>query len=868
MSVGLALLAGILAWLSLGTVGFASAAGDRLGLLPVSLSTFSIVGAATIVVGILLWAGASRAPLTFLVLTALPWLPLPLPAAFLMWSGPILIAVWLAVGLMLVRSIGRGRRFWRAEWTGRGAALRAGVIALLVFGLAAWRASPAMLEGDEPHYLVITQSLLLDRDLQIDNNHRRGDYRAYYGGELAPHYQRTGRGGAIYSIHAPGLAAIVLPAFALGGYRGVVAFLVLLAAAGSALAWWVSWRVTGREAAAWFGWAAVTFPVTTVFHTFSVYPDGLGGVLTLIGVWALLRGGDAAVPFFWHGVALAVLPWLHTRFAVLAGTLGALVMLRLSRATNAVPKAAAFLSAPAISAALWLGYFMALYGTPDPSIPYSPGQMGSLGWVPGGIAGLLFDQRFGLLPYAPVLAFAIAGFVPMLRTSATRRLALELLFVIVPYLLAVGQFAMWWGGNSAPARFFVPVLPLLCIPAAVLWARVETRPERLWPLAALCFTVFATLVVLYADRGRIAFNARDTPALWLEWLSKAVSLSQGAPSWARESVPAFARDVSVWLAALLAALLAVRYAFRKVSPRSHPVILAWALAIALMAAVTTVWSLRRAEGRHILAAQLQLLRAVAASPGGLLVDVERWRALSSASLVHRLHMEAGRPLPAGRVGRDSTLFQFPRIPAGHYRLTPPTDTRGWLMVGIGRDQFSLVTVPLPVPSRSIDLEFPVAVRAIVVRGDEDAGQTVDRIAIEPLAVAGEGGWPDDVARTAVKYRTAAVFFLDDRSFPEPEGFWIGGARSTLFVVRPDHRTPSVSLLLRNGPSANHAVLESGAGAFELEFAAGEERRLSVPVDPSRGASLVRVRVTAGFRPSVEDPSSRDTRFLGLHVRIE
>ena len=71
-------------------------------------------------------------------------------------------------------------------------------------------------------------------------------------------YSRRGRDGEIYSIHAPGLPALVAPAFALGGYRGVVLFLMLLAAAGSALAWQLAWLVTGRTDAAWFGWAAVT----------------------------------------------------------------------------------------------------------------------------------------------------------------------------------------------------------------------------------------------------------------------------------------------------------------------------------------------------------------------------------------------------------------------------------------------------------------------------------------------------------------------------------------------------------------------------------------------------------------------------------
>ena len=871
----LAPAAGFAAWLSLGSVSFASTGGDRLGLLPVSPMTFLVIFVAAAGVGLLLWVGAARSPLSLLLLTLLPWLPLGVPAAFLIWSGPIVLAVWLAVALVLVRSIQRpslGSLFARSWWSTERAPLRAGLVALLVFGAAAWRASPSLLEGDEPHYLVITQSLLLDGDLRIDNNHQRGDYRAYYGGELAPHYQRLGRGGTIYSIHAPGLPAIVLPAFALGGYRGVVVFLVFVAAAGSGLAWWVSWLATRRAGAAWFAWAAVTFSITTVMHSFSVYPDGFGGVLTLTGVWALLRANKddsgRTFPWFWHGVALAVLPWLHSRFAVLAGTLGAVILLRLPKLSHPASKAAAFLCAPALSAVLWLLYFMALYGTPDPSVAYAPGQMGSLAWVPSGIAGLFFDQRFGLLPYAPVLAFALAGFVPMIMTSATRRLALELLFVMVPYLLAVGQFAMWWGGNSAPARFFVAALPMLCVPSAIVWARVEARPERLVPLAALCLTALVTAIVVSTDRGRMAFNAREAPALWLEWLSKAANLPQGTPWWSREGLPVFVRDVCVWVGAVLGSLLAGRLVFRRVSARHQPVIVGWALAVGFMAAASIVWTLRGVDGRYVVPAQLQLLRSIAASPTALLIDLERMRGLAVESLIHRLRIQVTRPLPAGRGRRESTLFQLPRIPAGQYRLLPAPTARGWLMVGIGRDQFSLHTTELPLPGGSLDLEFPIGVRAIVVRGDEDAGQTVGQIVIEPLTIHRDDDWQGEIARTAVRYRSAAVFFLDDRSFPEPEGFWIGGARSTAFVVRPDERAPFVSLLLRNGPVSNHATLQAGTHSTDLEFGPGEERRIRLPVDPARAASFVRVRVTGGFRPSTQEPANRDTRFLGLYVRID
>ena len=92
-------------------------------------------------------------------------------------------------------------------------------------GIASSRSSP---QGDEPHYLVITQSLLIDHDLKIENNHRRGDYHAYYPVDLKPDYRRRGVDNEIYSIHAPGLAVIIAPAFALLGYPGVPVFLAVV----------------------------------------------------------------------------------------------------------------------------------------------------------------------------------------------------------------------------------------------------------------------------------------------------------------------------------------------------------------------------------------------------------------------------------------------------------------------------------------------------------------------------------------------------------------------------------------------------------------------------------------------------------------
>lgn len=866
--------AGAAAWLSQGTIAPTGRDLTRVALLPLSFSAAIVCMLAMAGVFAARRAGASLSPLWLLILLVLPWAAPSLPAALYVWSGPMSLLVWLGVGLSLSASARvRIPAVPRPQAT-------AGILAAAIYAVAAWQVAPSIPGGDEPHYLVITQSLLNDGDLRIENNHARGDYRAYYAAELPkPDYRRLGRNGQIYSIHAPGLPAIIAPAYAVAGYRGVVIFLILLASCGSVLAWHLAWLTTGRADAAWFGWAAVTLSVTAIFHGFTVYPDGPGGVLALTGVWALFRaqresesGADRAAPWWLHGAALALLPWLHTRFALIAGCLGSLVLLRLSTTRNAAGKAVAFLAVPALSAVCWVGFFVAIYGTPDPSAPYA-NEAGSASFIPGGLAGLLVDQRFGLLAYAPVLVFAFVGLIAMLIDRARRRLGIELLFVLVPYLLAVTHFAMWWGGTSAPARFFVPVLPMLAIPAAVAWTSIRHRATRATALGALAVTAFISCALVVVDDGRLAYNIRETYAYWLEWLNGGVSLPLGMPAWWRGSEPTLYRDAAIWIVAMAGAWAGLRSLEGTRWLRGRGALSAasaLAYAAAGMGALTVVWTLAGAPGTNAASAQMALLHRLGLERRNVSFELPAFRRVSRADVARKIRIEP-RPssAPGGAGPNDRPLFQVPSVPAGRYRLQPRgAGASGWLMIGIGRDQFAVLSGPLSAPPAPLVLTFPVAVRAIVVRGDEQARRSVKALAIEPISIVPpDKALTTEVARRAVRYGSAIAFFLDDRSFPEPEGFWIGGARRSSLVVQPDAARPSLPLLLRNAPVDNVVRMQAGAWRQELSLAPGEERRVDLPLDLQKGATLVTVESAAGFRPSEVEARSRDGRFLGVWMKI-
>ena len=870
------------AWLSQAALALtdAGAGTDRVALLPLSATAVAV---ALLAACLVTWAArrvGALIPLSLLGFLALPWLPVDVPGAFLLWTGPMALVVWLAVAAGFTTAL------WRSPARHlKRPAVVAGLLALAVYSIAAWQVSPSVPGGDEPHYLVITQSLLYDHDLKIENNHLRGDYKPYYAGDLAPHYLRRGRDGEIYSIHAPGLPALVAPAFAIGGYRAVVVFLVALSALGSGLAWHLAWLRTRRADAAWFGWAAVTLCTTTVFHAFTVYPDPVAGIVVLTGLWALLRAdadrqsGDVRLwPWLLHGAALALLPWLHTRFVLLAAGLGALILLRLSATRSAVGKTLAFLVVPSISAVCWIGYFVAIYGTPSPLAPYG-GDIGTLDFVAGGLAGLLFDQRFGLLTYAPVLTFAFAGIVAMLAPRVFRvslqpgacRFALELLVLLVPYLVMVTSYRMWWAGSSAPARFFVPVLLLLAIPAAEAWTAIRHRATRATALAALLFTTFASAVLVFVDGGTLAYNARTEYSRWIEWLTLNADLARGMPAWFG-SDPELFRDSMIWCGAMVLGWGVLRLVERAPLLRGRaPLTTATAAVygVAAMLAATLVWTLAGVRGTTAVAAQLNLLRRTSLERHALAVGVLPWHRVNIRALPATLRLRLSRlPAPEGSGGSDGSLFVLPGVPAGDYSLMPRINGAGGrLMVGIGRDQFS-VQSGVAATSEPVLVRFPVDVRAMIVRGDEGTWKTVRGLTVAPLSIVPPSArLTDQFARHAVRYGDATVFFLDDRSFPEPEAFWVGGSRQSSIVLQADRPVRSVSLLLRNAPVDNSLLIQAGKWQDEFRLRPGEERRVEIPLDAARDATLVSLTSASGFTPSAVEPGSRDHRFLGVWVKV-
>ena len=113
----------------------------------------------------------------------------------------------------------------------------------------------ASITADEPFYLVTTQSLLQDGDLDLRNQYAARSYESFFDHPDGLWTQSVPLAdGRVLSPHNVGLSVLLLPGFAVDGLVGAQVQLVLTAALTWALAFVLALRFTGARP--WLVWLA------------------------------------------------------------------------------------------------------------------------------------------------------------------------------------------------------------------------------------------------------------------------------------------------------------------------------------------------------------------------------------------------------------------------------------------------------------------------------------------------------------------------------------------------------------------------------------------------------------------------------------
>ena len=464
-------------------------------------------------------AAGSAWPAAGLVLAAaLAWTPVTraLPPLGVLRGG---LGPALAVGSALW-ALGRRRGWSLGAALGRvplGAlAVAAGVLYGAV-GLAYARVVPA--SGDEVEYLMLAQSLWREHDLDLADNFARGDQLELMAGLSDMPFGTFRADGRPITTHSVGLPLLLAPAYALGGRPACVLLMAVLGALLTLETGRLARLLTGSEVAARWAWLLAAGPPVFFysFHTYTEVPSALAMVAALRLLLAPAGPGRAILA----ALLASALPWLHVKLIPAAAVLGVLGILRLAGAARL-----AFLATAAACAAGYLAFYGLVYGDPWPLALYGSKLPKKVRRADPGesLAGLFFDSSFGLLFTAPAFAVAAGALTAWRRPSRDAWAALALGAALV---LPLVFWQTWWAGACPPARFLVPLAPLLAVAAAGRLA--EPRGLARWgaPLALGGWALGLFMSLRPAEQ--LLLNGRGTPTLAWEALGGQPTLGRYLP---------------------------------------------------------------------------------------------------------------------------------------------------------------------------------------------------------------------------------------------------------------------------------------------------------------------------------------------------
>ncbi|MBM4049799.1 MAG: hypothetical protein FJ279_32280, partial [Planctomycetes bacterium] len=285
--------------------------------------------------------------------------------------------------------------------------------------------------GDEPHYLVMAHSLVHDGDLELSNNYASRDYRRFFDQDEIHWHGRPrelpdGR-KVVYSWHDAGLAILIAPGYAFSP-RFWPLFILNIACAAlmtTVLLLLKDLGLGGRDRL----YATLAFGLTPpiVFYANQVFPEVPAAFLLILGLRQVLLLPDKSVRrCLIIGLCICLLPWLGRRFGLLCICLFAMGLLRMR---HSVGSWVALCLPNVLSALVMRQFFIATYGAFTATAGWWDLLSGSWYYIkPHAVLGLLFDREAGLLTFAPIYVFAVAGFWILMGRDGRRAAMLLAVF--------------------------------------------------------------------------------------------------------------------------------------------------------------------------------------------------------------------------------------------------------------------------------------------------------------------------------------------------------------------------------------------------------------------------------------------------------
>jgi hypothetical protein len=356
------------------------------------------------------------------------------------------------------------------------------VFAVLLF--CRWH-NPQIYSGDEPHYLVVTRSLIVDGDVDVKNDYLDRRYLEFYKGRLAPHVNTsifTRASPHWYSMHGVGLSAVLVPAFWAGGAHGARVAMVVIAAIVLVLTFLWARRFTGEVRYAAVATGVLGFSPVFLGLEGRIFPDLVAAALLLGALLLLELPERRSRHLLLLGILVGVSPWFHFKNALPFGTIALIAFVQIVRGSRGSERIRRVLALGVPAVVSLVGYELSIldwYGSWSPTRMVLPGNSLFALSAPRGLAAVSFDAARGLFTNAPALMLILGGLPVWLRLF--RGPVLRLVLVLGPAILLESTFSDWSGAYAPMARYPLEFVPA-AIPAIALLLREAPAAARVLAL--------------------------------------------------------------------------------------------------------------------------------------------------------------------------------------------------------------------------------------------------------------------------------------------------------------------------------------------------------------------------------------------------
>ena len=345
----------------------------------------------------------------------------------------------------------------------------------------------ASITGDEPFYLLTTQSLIQDGELDLTNQYDTRSYESFFDHPDGLWRQSVpSHDGRLLSPHHPGLSLLLVPGFALGGLLGAQVQLVVLGAAAMTLAYLLAVRLSGRLEICWAVALAVGLSATAFIYSSEIYPEFPAALALVACLLVVTRRNKLSVrDGFFLTVGLTAMCWLGVKYAPIAALLAVYFLYKADMRGRGT-----LLALGAGSAAYFIWFHLVTFeGLTPYNVNVVYAGFSAVELVDSHVAitdriyrlwGLFVDRRFGIGRWAPLLLAVVPALVLLVPKHDKRRLLLGLVIVqgLIATFVAITMMGWWF-----PGRTLLTVLPLFVAPLALLIARAD-GPVR-WGMTVL-----------------------------------------------------------------------------------------------------------------------------------------------------------------------------------------------------------------------------------------------------------------------------------------------------------------------------------------------------------------------------------------------